>query len=105
MEYRIIVLIMALTTFFAYPLLSGSDRKHVAPLPVEEADDELEPEDEDEPVMMEDEDDDIADLQLGIENESLRKSASDSRIGVENQHIKSSASDPQLSIEDVIEED
>lgn len=104
MESRIIVLIMALTTFFAHPFLSGSDRKYVAPLPIEEADDEPEPEDEDEPVMMED-DDDVADLQLGIETESLRKSASDSKIGAEKQQLKSSASDSQISLEDSVEED
>lgn|GEM_PF-1647592 len=108
MDSRIIVLIMALTTYFAYPFLSGSDRKHVAPLPLdlsmEEADDEPEPEDEDEPVMMDDEDD-VADLQIGIETESLRKSASDSKIGEERQQIKSSASDAQLSLEDLVEED
>jgi len=52
-----------------------------------------------------DDEDDVADLQIGIETESLRKSASDSKIGEERQQIKSSASDAQLSLEDLVEED
>lgn len=106
MDSRIIVLIMALTTFFAYPFLSSNDRKQVAPLAtqMDEADDDPEPEDEDEPVMMEDEDEEVADLQLGHETQGIRKTASDSRIGAENEQIKDSASDSQLSQEDLEEE-
>jgi hypothetical protein len=100
-----IVLMMALTTFFAYPFLSGSDRKQVAPLATQmDEEEDLEAEDEDEPVMMEDEDDEVSDLQLGNETQAIRNKASDSQIGVENQRIKESASDSQLSQEDLEEE-
>jgi len=99
---------MSLMTFFAYPFLSGSDRKQVAPLatpatPMDEPEDE--PEEDEDPVMMQDEDDQVADLQLGAENQYIRSKASDSQIGKENEQIKNSASDPQLSNEEDVEED
>ncbi|HEY5235235.1 MAG TPA: hypothetical protein VIJ14_03560 [Rhabdochlamydiaceae bacterium] len=102
MDSRIIVLVMALTTFIAYPLLSDGDRKQVAPLAthMDEPEDEPEPEDDEDPVMMEDEDDEVADLQLDTENQYIRGTALDSPSGQEKQQIKNSASDPQISSEE-----
>ena len=102
MDSRIIVLVMSLMTFVAYPFLSGSDRKQVAPLAtqMDETEDEQEADDDEDPVMMEDEDDEVSDLQLGAENQYIRGTASDSPIGQEKQQIKNSASDPQISSED-----
>jgi hypothetical protein len=107
MDSRIIILVMSLMTFFAYPFLSGSDRKQVSPLAsqTDETEDEPEPEEDEDPVMMQDEDDEVADLQLGNEYQYIRGKASDSQIGRENEQIKSSASDPQLAKEDDLEED
>jgi hypothetical protein len=96
------MLIMALTTFITYPLLSDGERKQVAPLAtqMDETEDEQEADDDEDPVMMEDEDDEVADLQLGAESQYIRGTASDSPIGQEKQQIKKSASDPQISNED-----
>ena len=106
MDSRIIILVVSLMTFFAYPFLSGSDRKQVAPLATQtEPEDEPEPEEDEDPVMMQDEDDQVADLQLGAENQYIRSKASDVQIREENLQIKNSASDPQLSKEDDVEED
>ena len=98
MDSRIIMLALSLITFFAYPFLSASDRKQVAPLAtqMDEPEDEESEEDED-PVMMQDEDDEVADLQLDDEVQYIRGKASDPQIKEENEQIKSSASDPQLN--------
>ncbi len=108
MDSRIIMLVVSLMTFVAYPFLSGSDRKQVAPLatPATQSDEpEEEPEEDEDPVMMQDEDDEVADLQLSAENQYIRSKASDVQIREENQQIKNSALDPQLAKEDDIEED
>lgn len=109
MDSRIIMLVVSLMTFVAYPFLSGNDRKQVAPLstPATQTDEPEydEPEDDEDPVMMQDEDDEVADLQLGDENQYIRSKASDAQIKEESQQIKNSASDPQLSKEDDVEED
>lgn len=56
MDSRIIMLIMSVATFIAYPFLSGDGRKQVAPLAaqMDETEDQEETDDEDQPVMMED---------------------------------------------------
>ncbi len=60
------MLIMSLTTFLAYPFLSGDDRKQVSPVAYSQEDDSDEDEmyyeddefsDEDEPVRMDEDDD------------------------------------------------
>lgn len=105
MDSRIIMLVVSLMTFFAYPFLSGSDRKQVAPLATQTDEPEDEPEEDEDPVMMQDEDDEVADLQLGAENQYIRSKASDVQIREENQQIKNAALDPQLAKEDDVEED
>ncbi len=104
MDSRIIMLVMSLMTFVAYPFLSGSDRKQVSLLasPATQTD---ELEDDEDPVMMQDEDNEVADLQLDTENQYIKSKASDAQIREENQQIKNSASDPQLAKEDDVEED
>ena len=49
MDSRIIMLVMSMITFLAYPFLSGDGRKHVAPLgaAVDEIDDPEDQEDDD----------------------------------------------------------
>ncbi len=111
MDSRIIMLVMSLVTFVAYPFLSADGRKQVAPLttpgatPIDETEEQQEADDDEDPVMMEDEDDEVADLQLGNENQYIRAKASDVQIGKENEQVKKSASDSQISNEDEIEED
>lgn len=92
MDQRIILLVMSLATFIAYPFLSGDDRKHVAPLetPIDEPEEEEEIEDDGEAVWIED------DLQLENEQEKMRSSIIDPQIQTENQEINSSIADPQM---------
>jgi hypothetical protein len=93
------MLVMALTTFIAYPFLSGADRKQVAPLAthIDEPVDEDEIEDDDEAVMMDDDDDQqLSELQLKKESENVKSSIADPQIKNENQHINTSVSDPQM---------
>jgi hypothetical protein len=102
MDNRIIMLVMALTTFIAYPFLSGDDRKQVAPLAnhIDEPVDEDEIEDDDEVVMMEDDDDlQLAELQLKKESENMKSSITDPQIKNESQHINNPVSDPQMKDE------
>jgi hypothetical protein len=101
MDSRIILLLMSLTTFIAYPFLSASDRKQVLPLATkmdEPEDEELD--DEDEPVTMEDDEDEVSDLQIDEETKNIREKASDQKIVGENKGIKEKALDPQLSKEE-----
>ena len=91
---------MTLTTFIAYPFLTASDRKQVAPLAtqIDEPEEEEEPDDEDEPVTMDD--DEITDLQIDEETKDIRAKASDQQIVRETKGIKEKATDPQLSKEE-----
>ncbi|HUD02059.1 MAG TPA: hypothetical protein VMR37_07005 [Rhabdochlamydiaceae bacterium] len=86
MDNRIMMLIMALTTFIAYPFLSGDDRKQVSPLATQvddiEDSDEIADDEDDEPVMLED--DDESDQQVRKENENINGTASDPQIRREN---------------------
>lgn len=83
MDSRIIMLVMSMVTFLAYPFLTGDGRKHVAPLAtrVEEVDDQEDQEDDD-PISMEDDDEDDHqyDLSLKQENQSNTESAMDDQI-------------------------
>ena len=82
MDNRIIMLVMALTTFLAYPFLSGDGRKQVAPLAaqMDETEDEEEI-DDDEPVSMDDDEDEWeSDPQLKKENEKNNSTATDPQM-------------------------
>lgn len=83
MDSRIIMLMMSMVTFLAYPFLSGDGRKHVAPLAsrVDEIDED-DDQDDDDPVSMDDDEDDAreADQQLKQENQNNTQSASDPQI-------------------------
>ncbi len=91
MDQRIILLVMSLATFIAYPFLSGDDRKQVAPLetPIDEPEEE-EIDDDDEAVWIED------DLQIEKEQEKIRSSITDPQIQTEKREFNSSISDPQM---------
>ena len=80
MDQRILILLMSLTTFIAYPFLSADDRKHVAPLAtqIKDADQPEEIEDDEDPVSMDDDEEESSlDPQINKESEKNRKPTTD----------------------------
>lgn len=88
MDQRILIFLMSLTTFIAYPFLSADDRKHVAPLATQVEDAEPEEIDDDEdPISMDDDEEECSlDPQINKENKKNRKPTTDPQSETEDNY-------------------